>query len=711
MGLGLLAMLLASGLTGQVHAAAFFAGRLDGAEIVAQTNRAWACYEVRYADVRIDIAEGRATTTLDLTVIGGAEDATAFAVIPLGAGAEPVVVQSDAEAKVLGAAETRALCRTLAEKLRSAAILSLAGNRSIVIPNIRIGASRHIVLSWAQNVPVDRDVWNYACPLPLAALSGAPVKRLATEVRLSGSKPIRGLYSPTHEMQVQRSDPRQVLARSVQEDCPGTAGFRLFYALDEGPVGMRLLTYRDPAVEEDGYFLLFGCPSGSTERRVQPKDIAFVLDSSGSMRGEKFEQAQCAVENCLRKLNPGDRFNLIAFGTEVRRFRPDFVAGDAATLKAATAFMDETPVTGRTNIGEALRRGAEGDPEPGRMRMMVFLTDGTPTEGERLPAKVLEDFAAVNKARVQVFVFGLGHDVNAHLLDRLAESTDGSIEYVAPEEDVDVKVAALYDRLNQPFLTDVALDFGGMNVTSVFPKRVPALFLGGDLVVAGRYKTGGHHTIVLSGQLNGTRQEYRQAVDIPDAGGGVSNRMDFVATLWATRKIGFLSQEIRLHGQNDELIAEVVRLSRQYGVVTEYTAFLADADGSLTPEKAVETVRNRMKEANEQQTGQWAVNQAANDQALQKRMAVSDSFNSFRDSRGDVQSNAKVRMLGRRALYWKNGQWEDSESAGSRTTRTVKAFSKEFFDLAADNDDFRRAVEVGGSISINLANERIVVEK
>src|SRR4029077_8424303 len=162
-----------------------------------------------------------------------------------------------------------------------------------------------------------------------------------------------------------------------------------------------------------------------------------------------------------------------------------------------------------------------------------------------------------------------------HLLDRLAELTDGSSEYFAPEEELDAKGAALYDRLSHPVLSGVTVSFGESKAKSVLPSKVPVLFKGSEIMMVGRYKQGGKHTFTIAGTLAGEQVKYTCAADLPEGAGEASN--EFLAPLWAARQIGYLLQEIRLRGPNKELIEEVVRLSKQYGIVTEHTEFIAMA--------------------------------------------------------------------------------------------------------------------------------------
>ncbi|NQU25070.1 MAG: VWA domain-containing protein [Candidatus Nealsonbacteria bacterium] len=455
--------------------------------------------------------------------------------------------------------------------------------------------------------------------------------------------------------------------------------------------------------------MLLGNPTGSdADEKAIEKDVIFVLDTSGSMRGEKIEQARAAIEYCLDRLNPGDRFNVVTFGTEVVSFRDAPVARTPDALAAAQTFIESVVAKGRTNIGGALAKVVEGKPEKDRPRITIFLTDGTPTAGELVPENILQSVKAVQPVATRIFVMGVGHDVNAHLLDKLAEATDGSSEYVGPDEEIDARVATLYDRLSHPVLTGVAIDFGELRPHAVYPQKLPALFKGSEVMVFGRYRGGGTHTIRVRGTLAGKSTEYACRAELPAEPDGQSNA--FVAPLWAARKIGFLLQEIRLHGENDELITEVVRLSKKFGIVTEYTEFLAMLDVDVSNETAVGEAQRLMQYANRLQAGQWAVNQAFNDKELQNRVVATQGGNNYRDRRGNVVVNGNVRQFADQVFYLRDGQWVDAEEQGDRKTRVVKLFSPEYMELLRNNKDFARAQELGWAVSTNIDNERIVVE-
>jgi Ca-activated chloride channel family protein len=304
---------------------------------------------------------------------------------------------------------------------------------------------------------------------------------------------------------------------------------------------------------------------------------------------------------------------------------------------------------------------------------------------------------------------GVGHDVNAHLLDKLAEITDGSSEYAEPGEELDAQIAALYDRLAHPVLTGVMVSFGGLATNSVYPAKLPVLFKGSEIMIAGRYRGGGPATFTVAGILGGHSVQYACQADLPLRAAGAANQ--FLPTLWASRKIGFLLQEIRLHGENQELIEEVVRLSKRFGIVTEYTEFLAMAPGDVTAEEAVRQARANIAAARSQQAGKWAVNQAFNDQQLQQRAVANREANTYRDRRGNLVSVDTVSQIGRQVFYLRDGQWVDAEDAGPRQTRVVKLFSPEYFALLRSQPAFAQSQQLGWAVSMNVGHERIVVEK
>ncbi len=702
----------------------FFPGRLDGNAFTPAKNAAAACYSIRSSTIKAEITNGLATVRLLEEVTGPAESLETVCIIPLpadvSAGTAAVVrigpdgKESPVEGvQFLPAAEARRLYESVSAAIGRPQLLALGGRPALVAPSFALKDEVSLAVTFRLAAEGRDGLQSISLPTPVTHCARGGVGRLTAEVTLSEKNPLRTIFSPSHDVKVTRDGLTRAVVRSKCEDWSGNEDLRLFWVADTDELGLRVLASR-PDKGEDGFFMLFGNPTGSaTAEKAAPREILFILDTSGSMRGEKIEQARAAMEYCLERLNPDDRFNIITFGTKVTPFQASPVAASAERVTAARAFMEEAVAEGGTNISGALAAALVGEATPGRPRLAIFLTDGAPTAGEMIPNKIIEAVKTQNRSGTQVFVFGVGDDVNAHLLDKLAEETEGSSEYVRRGEAIDDKVAVLYDRLANPFLTCVALDCGDLQTTAVYPKKLPTLFRGSEVMLLGRYRNGGKHTFTVSGLRVGQAFSYTCTAELPGEAEDAAGR-EFLPPLWAARTIGFLLQEIRLHGRNDELIAEVVRLSRRYGIATEYTGFIATAGREIEEmddKELAGEVKKRMEAANDIQSGSWAVNQAFNDRQMQTKLNASPSANTYVGRRGEVVKADTIRHIGGQAFYLREGQWVAAAEAGSRKVRAVALNSPEYLDLVRTSREFAQAQQLGWSVAMNVGEERIVVEK
>jgi Ca-activated chloride channel family protein len=523
-------------------------------------------------------------------------------------------------------------------------------------------------------------------PMPVVGLSPTPLRRVTVDANISDAKPLRAVFSPSHDIEVERPDVHTARVRFQAENLRENGDLRLLFATDDDALGLRVLTHR-PEGSEHGWFMLLGNPTGGDGVAPQPKDVVLAVDTSGSMRGEKLGQVQLAVEYVINRLGAEDRVNIIAFGSAIKRFRPDVVPANDANRAAARAFVRGLLAEGKTNISEALKAGLAGKKSADRPRMMLFLTDGAPTAGEMNPEKITAMVPTANQSQTRVFAIGVGHEVNAHLLDTLARDTAGRSVYFKPDDEIDVQVAALYDSISHPVLTDVALDFGGLSVEHTAPSDLGALFRGQEVLVLGRYTGGGEHTFKVKGSLRGQPLQYSVTADFPKAA-----RVDdaFIAWIWASRRIGDLLAEIRLKGRTQERIAEVVQLSRQFGIITEYTLFISQADKDYSLEEAQKEAANLMEQANRNASGRWAFNQADNDQRFANRKVSSAMSNVYFDRQGKRVQAQKVKTVGGRTFYQREGKWVQSGSTAKKRRR-VKKFSPEYFDLVRQNKDFAQS--------------------
>lgn len=409
----------------------------------------------------------------------------------------------------------------------------------------------------------------FACPGSTPAGGG----KLVMKVDLEATQPLKSVYSPSHCVEIVRKGSHKAVVSYEGSGHQTGKDFLLYYSTDARPFGVNVLTHKKPG--EPGFFLAMISPKVKFDRsEIDPKDILLVLDTSGSMKGEKIKQAKGAAKFCLQSLDPRDRFNLICFSTDARHFRDTLVQATQENIKAALAFIKAQEALGGTNIHEALLKAAKSLDSRGRVGITLFLTDGIPTIDVIDKTQILKAVKKNNNVRNRIFVFGVGSDVNTHLLDNLAEQNRGTRTYVGASESIEVKVSAFYEKVRYPVLSDLKLEFEDLSSFDIYPRRLPDLFKGTQLLVLGRYTESGHHAVRLSGRM----QDQNQVFTYEAAFKAESDGNAFIPRLWAMRKVGFLLDQVRLNGPKKELTDSIVALGKRYGIVTPYTSFLVIED-------------------------------------------------------------------------------------------------------------------------------------
>jgi Ca-activated chloride channel family protein len=425
-----------------------------------------------------------------------------------------------------------------------------------------------IRLVYQQLLPENAGTLEFRYPLAegrLRACEAAPVDLV---IDIESTVDLRDIGSPSHEIATTRDGARR---GRVTWQGPCERDFLLRLGRDPEAVRFTLLSHRGPA--EDGTLLAILAPVAEAEG-ILPRDIVYVVDVSGSMRGDKLEQAKAALRFGVRGLRGQDRFNLIAFSTAARRFRDALAPAEDDAKEAAVAWTNALEATGGTALADALE-AALRLPEDDRLKIVVLLTDGLPTVGTTSPREIVDGVATANRGRARVFVFGVGFDQNVAFLDRIAGMTRGAREYVTPDEDLEAVLRRFFVRIDRPVMTDLRLDLGE-GVEEVYPRPLPDLFAGDQLVVVGRYRTPGPRAVRLTGRVHGREVSYVHE-------GVLAERKEIAALprLWAERKVAFLLEQIALHGRDPELVGEVVQLGTKHSIVTPYTAGLVVEDGEL----------------------------------------------------------------------------------------------------------------------------------
>ena len=401
---------------------------------------------------------------------------------------------------------------------------------------------------------------------------------ISGSIEIVGKEALRNIYSPTHQIDVKMKG--ETRAQISFETRNNDTDLQLFYGLSNNDFGMSLVTYREPG--KDGYFLLMLSPKDDiSERELVNKDIVFVLDTSGSMAEEgKIDKARKALLFGVRTLRDGDRFNIINFADEEHLMERNLIAANAEGKRRGEEFINKLQPTGGTNINDSLIASLKQFEKSDRPKMLVFMTDGLPTVGESSTEKIITNLKSEKKIDVRIFPFGFGYDVNTTLLDRLGSENDGISDYVQPKEDLEIKVSNFFQRVSSPVLADMELDWGAVLTEYTYPRKLTDLFRGMQMTIIGRYKNTNDLkdiTLRLTGKAGRESRVFSYTdLDFPVRSDG----NDFLPRLWASRRVGWLLEQIRSNGETKETRDEVVELGTRYGLVTPYTSYLA-TDGSM----------------------------------------------------------------------------------------------------------------------------------
>ncbi|HEX6624930.1 MAG TPA: VIT and VWA domain-containing protein, partial [Pyrinomonadaceae bacterium] len=491
--------------------------------------------------------------------------------------------------EVRGREEARRIYDEIVRRQRDPGLLEYAGRdlfQASIYP-IPPRSDKKLELTYTQVLRAEAGTVAYRYPLGTGRNVAEIVGTVSGRVEIEGREPVRNIYSPSHEVSVARRDERHSRVSFESKAGQEPRDFQLFYTLSDKDFGLTLLAHREPA--KHGYFLLTISPKDEvSEAEYAAKDIVFVLDTSGSMaEAGKMEKARAALLFGVRSLKDGDRFNVINFAGEEHLMASNMIWADAAGRARGEEFVKALRPVGGTNINDsliaAMRQFLDGGERP---RMLVFMTDGLPTVGVTNIRKIVENAREARAPGTRLFTFGVGYDVNTALLDKLAAENGGVAEYVEPKEDIEVKVSSFFNKINHPVLTDLKLDTGGVETDLVYPRELPDLFRGSQVTIIGRYRNAAdarNVTLRLTGRTGQRERSFAyENLSFPLTEGA----NEFLPRLWATRRVGWLMEQVRTNGEQKELTDEIVDLGTRYGIVTPYTSYLALEEGMQVTDNA-----------------------------------------------------------------------------------------------------------------------------
>ena len=494
------------------------------------------------------------------------------------------------EAQVLDQGQARAVYEGIVRTQRDPALLEYAGQGVVKVSIYPVPANgdKRIQIQYNQVLKADNGLAEFVYPLSLPQFSSRPVQDLSINMTIRSKDGLKALYSPSHSVVITHNGPNEALISYSERNSLPARDFRFLYGAGDGDFSLNFLTYRDQAETADkgNYFMMLVTPKVTDKidtKQVVAKDVILVLDTSGSMEGAKIEQARKALTSVLNNLNSGDRFGLITFESYVKTYSSSLQTMERRA--DALNWVSRIQSGGGTNINDALQTAlhqADDSRQANRPQTILFLTDGVPTSGETNQERILANTKNAASKDVRLFCFGVGYDVKTALLDNLANQNQGVADYVKPNEDVEEKVSKLYSRISQPVLTNLSLEFSDVTIDDFYPRPLPDLFFGSQMVLTGRLYPKSGSTLpqrtnaTLKGFVNGQPVSFDYK-DLVVQGDDNSESRNYIPRLWAGRRVGNLLTQIQANpgaSGNKELIDEITKLSVRYGIITPYTSFL-----------------------------------------------------------------------------------------------------------------------------------------
>ncbi|MBX7100505.1 MAG: VWA domain-containing protein [Myxococcaceae bacterium] len=701
---------------------------------------------IKYQRVSAEIKDGTAVTRVEQVFVNdGPRQLEAHYVFPLpkGAALQEFYLWIDGKktkGEVLEKEKATQIYEGIVRRLQDPGLLEYIDTdafRARVFP-VPAHGEQKIELSFSQVLDFRGGLYAYHYPLGASA-KGAPPLQVRQDftfsAKIASKEALRSIYSPTHKLSVSRQGENGAVVGL--ELGPGTdisKDLDLYYSVSDKAVGLSLLTHR-PNGDEPGYFIALIAPKVELkDSEIVGKRITFVMDTSGSMMGERIKIARDTLKYCVTRLNPKDEFNVIRFSTDVESLFETPKPATPENVQKAVAFSAQLEAVGGTAIDEAMKRALKDGLKSEKPHLVMFITDGQPTVGETDENAIALNAKGANVGKSRVFAFGVGDDLNARLLERLANEGNGTTDFVRDGKDFEVKVSGFFDKVSNPVLADLQLDLGAFTPFDVYPKRLGDLFKGQQLVVMGRYRTPGDGTVVLKGNVNGKPQvfEYRASAASDE------RKQDFIPRLWAIRKVGFLLDEIRLHGEKAELKGEIVTLGKKFGIVTPYTSYLVVEDKPAVAQNRVDFVppppprpmwpsSSKALSRGSEGAGMAPPAEAAaapapefdsvfggsGKGAAEKKadLGAADGKDAIRvaqkvkamkeEERAGVSDDA-VRTAGGRTFIW-NRAWTDVELPTGGKQLKVKYLSEAYFALLKARPELKAALALGDRVVVLVA--------
>jgi len=627
-------------------------------------------------------------------------------------------------AELLDSKKAKQIYEDIVRQIKDPALLEYSGQGifKVRIFPIEPRSNKKVSISYREVLDSDNGMYEYVYPLNTEKFSAKPVKNVSVRVDLETNNKIKTIYSPTHSIDVVHKDNNNAVITFEEENTKPDIDFKLYYNTNNDEVGMSLLTYKSG--NDDGYFFLTAAPSFViNEDQVDAKDITFVLDVSGSMAGDKMKQAKNALLYCVNNLNKEDGFDIIRFSTEAYSLFNKIETANEINIKKAVKFINDLKPVGGTNIEDALKSALNEKGSSTRTHLIVFITDGKPTIGETKDEILLKKLKNTNTDNIRIFTFGIGNEINTHLLDKITEQTKAYRTYISEKEDIEIKISNFYDKVQSPVLTNLSISFNrNIKTFQTYPNGLPDMFKGSGITIFGRYSGSGNSKITLSGIVKGEKKTFTLNGNFTDE----NDEYNFIPPLWASRRIGYLLDQIRLNGEDKELVDEITQLAREHGIVTPYTSYLIMEDEeirlrrnelvddfqTLPPSPMLRQENAGDFDAMKEKSGDRSITASEELQELNRASNYSETKQgsgrmNYRDEEGNQRNlTQQVRNIQGRAIYQSGKFWVDSElqNQKAKNQKRIQFNSEEFFKLLKDKPETSQFLALGQNVRFYYDN-------
>ncbi|MDH7512181.1 MAG: VIT and VWA domain-containing protein [Clostridiales bacterium] len=643
---------------------------------------------VKYHRVSVEVHDQVARTSIDQVFVNNHDrDIEGTFIFPLPENAAIsdfalYIGEKKIEGEILDSREARRVYEDIVRRLKDPGLLEYIGRntfRARVYP-IPARGEKRVQLSYAEILKEERGLIRYVYPLNTERFSFQPIEEVAISVGINSKTPVTNVYSPSHRVSVRKESETRARLGFEEKNVKPDKDFVVYYSVSSADIGLSILNYSD---RDASYFMLLAAPRYSeAKEKVINKNLILVLDSSGSMSGKKIQQAREAARFIIDHLDERDHFSIIDFDDGVSLFADELVAASAKNREKAHEFIGSIEDSGGTNINEALLKALRIIPGGERPNYILFLTDGLPTVGVTQTTEILKNVSQANTAKSRLIVFGVGYDVNTELLDKLSAENRGASVYVSETEDLELAVSSVYEKISSPFLSDLGLAFSGIEIYQAYPQTLPDLFKGSQLILLGKYRGSGPASVVLKGKVGKTDKtfslENKKLVQ--------DEAYNFLPRLWAARRIGYLLDEIRFHGEEKELADEVRTLGLKYGIVTPYTSFLVTEKERLSIAAAAPEAQEAL--AARKVTGAGAV----------KLARATQTFKDVEQAAGVISE--KIRYKDDKTFYFKDNFWVDSDYKEVSPVVEILFNSDAYFRLITDYPGLAKYLSVAQNVIV-----------